>query len=33
MKATYFFNSGMEIATPARNNGYKNHDGFLKKAK
>lgn len=28
LKFTYFLNSGMEIATPARNNGYKNHEGF-----
>lgn len=30
---TYFFNSGMEMATPARNNGYKNQEGFWKNAK
>lgn len=31
--ATYFFSNGMEIATPARNNGYRNQEGFSKKAK
>lgn len=30
---TYFVSSGIDSATPARNSGYRNHDGFSKKAK